>query len=98
MDGKRLAKAKALVAAGAVWRDGDLFKVQGSAHNPYTVSLDAGYCSCPDRWGKAHGGCKHLMAAQMFESRERARTRRRQKIAVRQYDPTPVFRNLDAVV
>lgn len=78
----RLAKAEALVAAGAVSPVAHLdnyFAVRnGDGTQMYLVRIDAGHehCTCPDfteRQSKVGMPCKHLMAAQLAASAPQAR-------------------------
>jgi hypothetical protein len=45
------------------------YRVPGSDGATYTVSLDAGYCSCPDRVSP----CKHLYCAEVYAAKKRCR-------------------------
>lgn len=65
---ERKAKARKLIAAGQVSKNGHprCFYVQGSERAPYVVNLERLSCTCPDyRYRSTF--CKHLEAAQMFE-------------------------------
>ena len=67
-DHPRLTRARELVAAGAVARDGDRFAV-GEAGHQHWVSLAAAGATCTCRWFTRYGGgrgpCSHILAAML---------------------------------
>lgn len=76
---ERLAKAEALVEAGAVFPvaglDGYAVVRNGDGNSMYLVRFEVGkeHCTCPDfqqRQGKAGQPCKHIMAASLGASSE----------------------------
>ncbi len=78
----RLAKAEALVAAGAVSAvenlDGYYVVLNGDGTKHYLVRIDAGHehCTCPDfteRQGPAGLPCKHLLSAQIVAATPKTR-------------------------
>ncbi len=89
----RLQRGIALADAGAAVQHGDLWVVQGTERN-WTVNLDSRYgptCNCPDyqnrlRDSETGGQCKHIIAAQITDSREACRRKKTAKPKVIRHD------------
>ena len=75
-DNPRLVKARALVAEGAVGRDGDRFVVGEEARRHWVAlgpSIAEATCSCRfyARYGSSRGPCSHILAASLASQPER---------------------------